>query len=115
MDADIDDDVRGHVSACSECSRDLTLLRSLLNSEGPASDSSDDAQSDAIDPRAATAMADAAEPQPAEVGEPDVTSPPTPQLPPVTGANPSSRSLVAVIVGVVVVVGGMVLLLALWR
>lgn len=116
MAADVDDAVRDHVAACAECARDLTLLRSLLDREGQATEPADGGDAETVDPRAATAMADAAEPRPAVHHTEPATTPRQESAEPAT-SDPGSRSrfLVVALAAMVVAVGLLVIALALWR
>ena len=116
MSADVDDAVREHVAACAECARDLTLLRSLLDSDGQARDSVHDGDAHAIDPRPETAMADAAEPSPAvHDAESAATQRQGPAEPATLTTGGRSRFLVVALAAMVVAVGMLVIVLALWR
>lgn len=123
MDADVDDDVRTHVAACPACTKDLSLIRSLLNADGPDSeaqsegDPHDPTAEPDLPPAAFTAMADAADgrddPAAHEVARPAADAV-APGVGTGTGTN-SRRHSAALVAGIVIAAALITLVVLLWR
>lgn len=122
MDAEVDDAVAAHVAACPACSKDLSMIQSLLNADGPDTDASpgDDTQGRADEsdlPAAAfTAMADAADgrdPAP----EPDVPASTVDTAAAGMGRTDATggRNVLAVVAVVIIAAALIVLAVLLWR
>lgn len=118
MGADVPPEVAAHVRRCGQCTREESIVRSLLNADGPDTTNvrDDDESNDEPPPAAATAMADTAPGR--DAGDPES---PEPDLDPSsdtrgaehTGRNrPGFNPLVAALV---IAVGFAVVLLLLLR
>lgn len=122
MDAELDDSVRAHVANCPACTKDLSVIRSLLNADGPDSEAQregvtrDPAPEPALPPEAFTAMADAADGRP-EPAEPE----PAPQSVNADAADmghassSSGRHVLALVAAIIVAAALIVAAAVLWR
>lgn len=121
MDAQVPDSVRQHVATCNDCTKDLSVVRSLLSADPPDSPgrSQRDATAEAADlrlpPAAFTAMADTASgrrPAP-EVEKPSVRSA-TAHAEAAVPAGGRKRVIV-ILVAVILAVSLLGMVMLLWR